>query len=662
MGNWTGLPSVFVGLLVLLASPVFGQTTTVSGSATWNGYERLDFAVRGRKCLLVLPTTAATGRPWVWRTEFFGHEPQADLALLARGYAVGYVDVQDMYGAPVALDLMDAFYAQATSGYRLGPKVVLEGFSRGGLFAFNWAARNPEKVACIYADAPVCDFKSWPGGRGKSKGSANDWRKLLAVYGMTEQQALDYRENPVDHLKPLADAHVPVLSVCGLADADVPFDENTGLLAERYKTLGGPITVITKPFGSHHPHSLKDPAPIVDFVLAHTPGMTAPATRPTDLPYGYDYHVVRSGLNNARVQFERHKTGRVVFLGGSITDMKDGWRDEVCRDLRKRFPETEFDFVNAGIPSLGSTPGAFRFARDVLAHGPVDLLIEEAAVNDEVNGQSTPQQLRGMEGIVRQALLANAKTDVLLLHFVDPPKMEVIRTGKAPAVIANHERVAEYYGVPSIDLAREVTERIHAGQFTWEGDFKNLHPSPFGHGVYARSIARLLDDAWGGPLPADAQARPHAIPDKPLDEHSYFRGRLVAPKDAAVGSGWELVSDWAPADKAGTRPGFVHVPVLVGEQPGTARLNFSGNAVGLFVVSGPDAGMVEYSVDGAPFKSVDLYTQWSGKLHLPWAQMLAEDLREGRHELVLRVGGQGNPKSTGHAVRVVHFLVNGRAE
>lgn len=39
-------------------------------------------------------------------------------------------------------------------------KVALEGMSRGGLIVYNWAAQNPEKVACIYADAPVMDFKS----------------------------------------------------------------------------------------------------------------------------------------------------------------------------------------------------------------------------------------------------------------------------------------------------------------------------------------------------------------------------------------------------------------------------------------------------------------------------------------------------------------------
>lgn len=135
---------------------------------TWNGYERLDFPVGGRACILVRPDRAAEGRPWIWRTEFFGHEPQADLALLDLGFHAAYIDVQDMYGAPVALDHMDAFYDHLVTHHRLSPKVVLEGFSRGGLFAFNWAARHPDRVACIYADAPVCDFKSWPAARAAS--------------------------------------------------------------------------------------------------------------------------------------------------------------------------------------------------------------------------------------------------------------------------------------------------------------------------------------------------------------------------------------------------------------------------------------------------------------------------------------------------------------
>jgi sialidase-1 len=64
-------------------------------------------------------------------------------------------------------------------------------------------------------------------------------------------------------------------------------------------------------------------------------------------------------VNNARVKFEKEKTGRVAFLGGVIT-AAPGWRHPVMEYLQKRFPETKFEFIGAGIGSLGSVPHAFR--------------------------------------------------------------------------------------------------------------------------------------------------------------------------------------------------------------------------------------------------------------------------------------------------------------
>ena len=258
-----------LGLIVAAACPVAvraeGDAPAKIERSKWEGYERLDFTVDGRPCLLIVPKAAAEGKPWIWRTEFFGHEPQGDLALLAHGFHVAYMDVQNMYGAPVALDHMDKFYAHLTKQYGLSPKVALEGFSRGGLFAFNWAARNPDHVSCIYADAPVCDFKSWP-----AKHSEENWERCKKVYGLTEEQAQKYRFNPVDNLAPLAKAKIPLLHVCGDADDVVPINENTLVVKERYEKLGGPIKVIVKPGVNHHPHSLKDPTPIVEFVLQAT--------------------------------------------------------------------------------------------------------------------------------------------------------------------------------------------------------------------------------------------------------------------------------------------------------------------------------------------------------------------------------------------------------
>ncbi|MBA4020687.1 MAG: hypothetical protein C0483_26300 [Pirellula sp.] len=276
-GHWSflGIWCLVIGILgpLVLGHGSFAPAVRAADEvkkSQWNGLERLDFTVDGRAALLIVPPKADVGRPWIWRTEFFGHEPQADLALTAKGFHIAYVNVQNLYGSPTALDAMDKFYDHVTSEYGLMPKVALEGFSRGGLFALNWAARHPERVACIYNDAPVCDFKSWPGGQGKGKGSPADWKRCLDAYGLTEPEALAYKLNPVDNLAPLAKFKVPLLHVCGDADEVVPFPENTKLLAERYQALGGPIEVIVKPGIGHHPHSLKDPKPIVDFIYKHT--------------------------------------------------------------------------------------------------------------------------------------------------------------------------------------------------------------------------------------------------------------------------------------------------------------------------------------------------------------------------------------------------------
>ena len=240
----------------------------------WYGFDRYDFNFNGKPAIVVVPKQALPGNPWGWRGEFFGAFANADAALVSKGFHLAYLDVPDLFGSPEAVRHWNEFYAELTGKYGLAKKAALIGLSRGGLYCYNWAAANPDKVACIYGDAPVCDFKSWPGGKlkdlGKGDGSAAEWLKLLKAYSFkSDAEAIAYDKNPIDNLKPLGDARVPLLHVYGDADAPVPWEENTGVIAERYRKLGGSITLIPKPGVGHHPHGLEDPTPIVDFILKH---------------------------------------------------------------------------------------------------------------------------------------------------------------------------------------------------------------------------------------------------------------------------------------------------------------------------------------------------------------------------------------------------------
>jgi lysophospholipase L1-like esterase len=403
-------------------------------------------------------------------------------------------------------------------------------------------------------------------------------------------------------------------------------------------------------FSSGHHFSIETPRLVADFIKDS-------AELPGELIKSADYHIHRRGIRNSLLKFQQEKKGRVAFLGGSIT-YNGGWRDSISCYLQNRFPDTEFEFIAAGIPSMGTTPAAFRLERDVLAGGPVDLLFEEAAVNDAANGRSSREQIRAMEGIVRHIRRNNPATDIVIMHFVDPEKMEIYRSGKVPEVIQNHEIVAGHYDIPTINLAKEVTERIDAGEFSWENDFKDLHPSPFGQEVYFHSMKNFLEKAWAGTIEEADKLENYHQPE-PLDAANYDNGVLIEAKNARILNGWQMDGNWKPDDGKGTRENYVNVAMLVGQDEGsTLEFKFNGNAVGIAVAAGPDAGIIEYRIDEENWQKQDLFTNWSLNLHLPWYYTLAAGLADGEHSLQIRISGEKNPQSIGTACRIRYFYVN----
>lgn len=609
----------------------------------WKGFDQYTFAYQDREAIVVCPKHAATGNPWIWRPAFFGAFASVDEELLRRGFHVAYYDLTHLYGSPRARKSGTDFYWNMVRMYGLSPKVTLEGFSRGGLFAYNWAADHPDKVACIYVDAPVCNVFSWP---GRSPENAGLWKGLLEEWGLTDDQMNSFSGNPIDRLKPLADARIPVICVCGDSDKVVPFSENSAIVRQRYTAMGAPFELILKPGVDHHPHSLSDPAPVVDFIIRHQPGYEAKQC-----------YTLRGDYRNSYQMFEKERVGTVAFLGGSITEMK-GWRDMICEDLKQRFPYTKFTFIDAGIPSTGSTPGAFRLADDVLSKAKVDLLFVEAAVNDDTNGFNAIEQVRGMEGIVRHALLSNPSMDIMMLHFIYDPFIPKLDGGQMPDVILNHERVANHYLVPSVNLATEIAARMREGEFNWE-QFGGTHPKPLGHAYYAATINKVLDEMYASCVAAGTAVKPHVLPAVPLDGYSYTNGKLVDIRQAHINKGWQLVPSWTPRLIAEARPGFVDVPMLETDRPGAKlTLDFEGTAVGIFCVSGPAAGILEYSIDGATFKKLDTFTAWSGGLYIPWVYMFDTELPKGKHRLMLRMSKDHHPQSKGTACQIRQFVVN----
>jgi len=365
------------------------------------------------------------------------------------------------------------------------------------------------------------------------------------------------------------------------------------------------------------------------------------------------FYRLRGGIDNCRMRFLNDKEGRVAYIGGSITTMK-GWRELTYDLFKTRFPDTEFDFINAGIGGTNSTLGAFRFEDHVFKNGPVDLLFLEFAVND--GGTETPgnRSRRAMEGIIRHARRLNPHIDIIMQYFADRGKVAAINAGKIPESIAHHEEVAAHYDVPVIDLAREMTRRLNDGQFTWEQFSRDsCHPLPFGHQQYAACIDAFLAAAWAGP-PAP-ETTPHAMP-APLDPLNYENGRFIALEAARVRRGWTRDPAW-DAEKKCNYGGAVDV--LAAETPGAVlELEFKGSLIGISAIAGMDAGILECRVDGGEVRTVDLFDHYCKRFHRPVCHVLAEALPPGQHVLELRMADDNNEASTGHAARILEFVAN----
>lgn len=638
---------ILSSILTIVITVSYAQKNT---NSLWHGFEKENFSFDGRAAYIVKPVKALSGNPWIWRAYFPDWHYEMDSILLSRGFHIAFINCNDMYGSPAAMQVWERFYQHLTTNYSFAKKAALEGVSRGGLYVYGWAKRNPDKVSCIYAEAPVLDIKSWPGGKGKGKGNIETWKQCISVYSLTEQEAMNFTDNPIDHLESLAAYKVPLIHVVCKSDSIVPVEENTAILSKRYLQLGGIIRVDTMwdniTANGHH-FTIANPEKYADYISQYSVPVK------NILPSS-NYIDQAEKLNNTLYKIKNERKLTVAFLGGSIT-YNPGWRDKVCQYLIGTYPETSFTFIPAGIPSLGSLPHSFRLQTDVLDKGNIDLLFLEAAVNDHANGTDSIIQIKSMEGIIRHALTTNPSMNIVLMAFADEDKNRDFEKKIEPLEVKIHRQLAALYHLPFINLAKEVFERISQAELTWRDDFKNLHPSPYGQNIYYQSIKTMLQRAdkeyEGGQITS-------AILPKPLNNFCYSTGVYAAVYLATKLKGFSVVDKWNPTDQKATRTGFVNVPVLEATKAGSSfAFSFTGNAVGIAIVSGPDAGIIEYRIDNGRTRTLNLFTKWSNSLHLPWYLILSDGLHDGTHELEISTSStKGN--SGGNACRIVHFLVN----
>ena len=149
----------------------------------------------------------------------------------------------------------------------MSDRCVLEGLSSGGMQAVWFAQMYPHLTELLYLDAPALNLLGAVGlGKRPEESIKNNWNQIKEAYGVDESTIVNLRESAIDHMENLIENKIPVIMVYGDADEVAIYEENGKVLEDYYRKKGGILELICKPGCGHHPHGLRNPQPVLDFV------------------------------------------------------------------------------------------------------------------------------------------------------------------------------------------------------------------------------------------------------------------------------------------------------------------------------------------------------------------------------------------------------------
>lgn len=326
----------------------------------------------------------------------------------------------------------------------------------------------------------------------------------------------------------------------------------------------------------------------------------------------------------------------VVFLGGSITEAGNGYAGRVGKWLGEWLPDKTVNVHNAGLGGTPSSIGMMRLGKDVLSYAP-DLVFIEFAVND--TDLTANDAKRYTDGIV-WVLEHQEKVPAIVFLYTTKQSGTSFASAKA-----THQQVANYYGLPSIDMGQALIDAIAGGTAANELFQDGVHPTIKGHEIYTESVK---DSISKNP---DRYLLPHPVKDKPLEAANK---NLSYPTELSVQSS-RLV-----------RTGAWQVDgenLITNEKGASLKLDFYGSYFGLMYMMNQNVGSVTYSIDGGAAKTVN--TAYSINYYQKVGQIAETNLPEGAHTVIItsaegkevRLAGilldEGNGPQTEEAEKIV---------
>jgi lysophospholipase L1-like esterase len=324
-------------------------------------------------------------------------------------------------------------------------------------------------------------------------------------------------------------------------------------------------------------------------------------------------------------------------LGGSITEARNGWRDQTFNWLKKQYPRVLFKQVDAAIGGTTSGLGAYRLEEHVLKYKP-DLLFVEYAVNDDDN--SREGVLTSMEGIVRKTWRADSKTDICFIYTFAGYMLKNYRAEGAPPTVKTMEEVADFYGIPSVNLSPKIVELIEEKKLYVTGrppvkddsaffSADAVHPYPeTGHVLYAESIINSFKQLTGvGKKGAHRLAAPffsnkletaHMVPAVPY-LHNAEKISVTYNQD-------ELISRYSR---------YLTDVYKIKDTSSLLTFSFTGESIGFLDIIGPASSQLKVLIDNNPPRYINRFDEYCFYTRL--AYFFIDGLENKQHTISIQL-------------------------
>lgn len=221
-------------------------------------------------------------------------------------------------------------------------------------------------------------------------------------------------------------------------------------------------------------------------------------TEPVDLSKGltdamYERAVVSEG-NKARLAKTMKKAANgeditVGVIGGSITQGSSATDHNNCyaelfhKYWVEKFPQSNVNFVNAGIGGTNSYLGVHRVDTQLLDSKP-DAVIVEFSVNDT----DKLMNKYSYDSLVRKILNCDSQPAVMLLFTTQEDGTSLWET---------HKEIGAAYDLPMLSYRAVVYPEVSAGTLDWKDiSPDNIHPNDEGHKLIGQLVSRYLDSVY----------------------------------------------------------------------------------------------------------------------------------------------------------------------